>query len=130
MTKNHTCPRRIEDGTDTTDSPFTFAGPNRDTYAEGHGIIGQGRGCSYCGSMHPDDFLEALREGAELGVADKNYKAYVSGYRNNGDNGGKFYYQHLSPEQRTEFITLLNEKKVKIGFPGFFTVLPYFIRTA
>lgn len=128
MTKKHTCPRRIEDGTDTEDSPFTFAGPNRDTYTKGHGIIGQRRGCSYCGSMHPDDFLEAMREGAELGVTDKNYKAYVHGYKNDGPNGGKFYYQHLSEEQRREFIELLNERKVHIGFPGYFTVLPYFIR--
>lgn len=126
---SHTCPRRAEDGTDRDDSPFAYAGSNRDTYTAGHGIVGQGRGCSYCGSMHPDDFLEALREGALLGPTDKNYKAYVAGYRNNGPNGGKFYYQHLSEEQRAEFIALLNDRKVAFDYPGHFTVLPYFIRT-
>lgn len=127
MSENHTCPRRAEDGTDRDDSPFKFAGSNRDTYTQGHGIVGQGRGCSYCGSMHPDDFLEALREGAELGVTDKNYKAYVRGYKNDGPNGAKFYYQHLNAEQRAEFIRLLNEGTVRFEGGMGFTVLPYFI---
>lgn len=126
-TENHTCPRRIEDGTHTTDSPFTFAGPNKDTYTSGHGLIGQARGCSYCGSMHPDDFMEAMRSGKELGVTNKNYKAYVA----TGDpNGGKFYFQHLSAEQRTEFIQLLNDKQVVFEGGYGFEVLPYFIKAA
>lgn len=133
MTETHTCPRRIEDGTDTTDSPFTFAGPNRDTYQSGHGLVGQGRGCTYCGSMHPGDFMEALRDGARLGVTDKNYKAYVEGYQGNGPNGGKFYYQHLSVEQRHELIRMLNAREIKFQeIDGMFLdfrhgALPYFI---
>lgn len=125
MSDNHTCPRRAEDGTDTTDSPFTFAGPNRDTWdvREPGGL----RKCSYCGSVHPDDFIARLKAGDELGPTDKNYKAYLE--YSVGFN--KFYYQHLSPEQRTEFIAMLNTHEViKLGLPGYFTVLPYFIRTA
>ncbi len=39
---------------------------------------------------------------------------------------GKFYFQHLSVEQKNRFIELHNEKKMKIGYPGYFYVLPYF----
>jgi len=39
----------------------------------------------------------------------------------------KFYFQHLSSEQQTRFIELLNEKKMKIGMPGYFYRLPFFI---
>lgn len=126
----HTCPRRIEDGRGGDGGPFVGAGDLIDEYKPGHGIIGQGRGCSYCGSMHPDDFMEAMREGAELGTTSKNYKAYVRGYKNDGANGGKFYFQHLTTEQRHEFITLLNERKVNFGAFGGFTVMPFFIGAA
>jgi hypothetical protein len=35
------------------------------------------RSCSYCGSMHPDDFFDAIERGCEIGPTDKNYKVYV-----------------------------------------------------
>lgn len=124
-TDKHTCPRRAEDGTDDPTSPFVGAGPNQDTYKAGHGLIGQARGCSYCGSMHPDDFMEEARSGRELGVTDKNYKVYVE-----GPTKGKFYYQHLSTEQKKEFVDLYNAKTLHIGWPGFFTVYPYFMGRA
>jgi hypothetical protein len=40
---------------------------------------------------------------------------------------GKFYFQHLSQEQRTRFIELLNARKLTLGYPGGFYILPYFI---
>jgi hypothetical protein len=40
----------------------------------------------------------------------------------------KFYFQHLSAEGRTKFIELVNAKKVNIGEPGHFYVLPYFVQ--
>lgn len=44
------------------------------------------RTCSYCGSMHPEDLLEALKAGAELHMADMKYgwphKFYVDGVKN------------------------------------------------
>lgn len=121
----HTCPRRAENGMDDPRSPHVGAGPNNDTYHNGAGLIGQARGCSYCGSMHPDDFMEAIRAGRQLGVTDKNYKAYLSA----PGGEGKFYFQHLSDEQRHEFISLLNAGTVAFGWPGHFTTLPYFIGT-
>lgn len=42
----------------------------------------------------------------------------------------KFYFQHLSDEQRDRFIELLNERKIKFqGGVGFY-VLPYFAQRA
>lgn len=40
----------------------------------------------------------------------------------------KFYFQHLSPEQRTRFVELINERKMKVGMPGHFYVLPFFCK--
>ena len=76
--------------------------------------------CSFCGSIHPDDFIEAIRSGAPLTPTDKNYKVYVKGME-------KFYFEHLSEEQMYIFIDLLNAKKLNIGYPGYFYNLPYFI---
>lgn len=42
----------------------------------------------------------------------------------------KFYYQHLSDEQRMEFIALYNSKQMKVGYPGHFYRLPFFCRPA
>jgi hypothetical protein len=116
--------------------------------------------------MHPDDFMQAVRDGKEIGPTDKSYKAYVyepltdeqkaqarrrsigsyvgtgmseadatklvdsEPFIGSGAQIGKFYYQHLTDEQRHEFIRLLNERAVKIGYPGYFYVLPYFIQRA
>jgi hypothetical protein len=38
----------------------------------------------------------------------------------------KFYFRHLSNDQRQRFVELLNAKRVKIGYPGHFYVLPFF----
>jgi hypothetical protein len=38
----------------------------------------------------------------------------------------KFYYQHLSVEQQAEFITLYNERRMTVGYPGHLYVLPFF----
>jgi hypothetical protein len=38
----------------------------------------------------------------------------------------KFYFQHLDVEERKRFVELLNAKKIKIGYPGYFYQLPFF----
>lgn len=111
----HVCPRREE-------SPVGALGryPEHDLWQDRDGE----RCCTYCGSRNPDDLMALLRAGAaELGPTDKNYKAYVRGL--DGDHG-KFYFQHLSVEQRREFVDLLNRKAFPIGYPGHFYVLPFF----
>ena len=170
-----TCPRRVgefgpwerEEGLDDWDSPG--------------GMIGQeqvGPSCSFCGSLHPDRFMELIREGWLVGPTDKNYKAYLAqplteeqqtarktrwmetdgiaravrevGERdgksreqiqadleqewterwaellNRGEERAKFYFQHLSHEQRDEFIRLYNERVMKMSYPGHFYVMPFF----
>ena len=67
------------------------------------------RVCSFCGSLHPDDFMRLVKECAEapddavygtvpeIEPSDKGYKIYVhrSGVRNAHEGGIKFYTQHL-----------------------------------
>ena len=77
MTEKHTCPRRAENGMGQVDGPFRGGGLNLDSYEPRYGLVGQARGCSYCGSMNPDDFMEALRSGKEIGPTDKSYKFYI-----------------------------------------------------
>lgn len=125
MTESQLCPRRYEDGA-------TYGTPDIWQNRSGR------HACSYCGSLHPDEFMELVRTGAaELGPTDKNYKVYISGA--NAGDGGKFYFQHLSKEQRREFVDLYNERPVReyaedlsfevsdegtskmlIGYPGYF----------
>jgi len=80
-----------------------------------------GKTCSYCGSLSPDEFLRRIEAGHELGPTDKNYKVYLN------HPWGKFYFQHLSVEQKQKFVDLINTKKLNIGYPGHFYVLPFFI---
>lgn len=39
----------------------------------------------------------------------------------------KFYFEHLSVEQRKRFCDLLNEKKLALNYPGYFYTLPFFL---
>lgn len=67
--------------------------------------------------------------GAEVGPTDKNYKVYVK-HDSIKSPTGKFYFQHLDEDQKRGFIERLNERKVNIGYPGHFYVLPYFCAVA
>lgn len=78
----------------------------RDNGTEHPGSLGAGhRACSYCGSMNPEDLIDALANGiAELQGTDKGYKAYVE--FTDGRQIGKhhkFYFQHFSLEQWDRF---------------------------
>lgn len=78
--------------------------------------------CSYCGSMHPDDFFKYVEAQHEIGPTDKNYKAYVDGVR----GPGKFYFQHLDEAGKARFMQLHNDRVMKIGVPHHFYVTPFF----
>jgi hypothetical protein len=115
--------------------------------------------CSYCGSLNPALVLERIAAGSvTLEPTDKNYKVYVladegtapfmRAYRNCPKNAkctgphdcdhwvtreqshSKFYFMHFSEQQKHEFIALLNAKKMKFTYPGYFYRLPYFIGPA
>jgi hypothetical protein len=110
----HFCGRRGEDDGSKPDHFSQMGGEERRSY------------CSYCGSASGDSFMAFVEAGGEVRPTDKNYKVYLQGNANLRAPGIKFYFQHLSAAQRTRFIELLNQRTVKIGFPGHFYVLPFF----
>lgn len=112
----HICPQRREASAAQRATPFA----NGSDYW--HVRDGR-RHCSYCGSWNPDDFMEQARSGIILGTTTKNYKVYVA-----GGPFTKFYWEHLSPEQRQEFVDLFNARQT-ISFEGGlgFNPLPFFM---
>lgn len=93
-TEFHTCPRGAE----------SF-GPYADRAKESTwDKIGEDRVCSYCGSLHPEDFekivdlcIESNGEKAEVERSTKGYKIYArrKDTVNAGQGGIKFYTQHV-----------------------------------
>lgn len=110
MTNEVMCPRRFENpvGAERVPAPDVWT------------VLDGDRRCSYCGSAHPEDVLAAMSNGAPVIPTDKNYKIYF------GDDRRKFYFQHFSEEQQRQFIDLYNEKRLNVGTPGYFYVLPFF----
>lgn len=111
------CPRRAE-----FNASAASPGPDhwRTNPSDPPGLLGAGqRACSYCGSAHPDDLFAAIESGVEIVPTDKDYKAYVG-------KAHKFYFQHLSIDQRKRFVELLNSGTMKVGYPGRFYQLPFF----
>lgn len=56
---------------------------------------------------------------------DKSYKVYLEG---TSYGFCKFYFQHLDETQRAAFIAGLNEQRYRINYPGYFYVLPFFVK--
>lgn len=83
--------------------------------------------CSYCGSVSPERLFAAIEAGMVLEPTDKDYKVYLRTESGDGQEQ-KFYFQHLSVEERHRFIGLMNEKRLKLGLPGHFYVLPFFVQ--
>lgn len=131
---DQTCPRRMQEARPASQQE------NQDYWER---QIGKPH-CSYCGSLHPDEFMAMAEAGVEIIPTDKSYKCYlvydtgtprktettghvtvVSG----GRHQTKFYYQHLSTAQRARFIELYNSGSMKVGHPGRFYVLPFFCQS-
>lgn len=111
--KTFVCPRRAE-----SLLPHTLAdGAPSDLREDGS--------CRYCGSSTEDQFFAHVEAGKTVDPTDKSYKVYI-----HGTGTGKFYFQHLSPEGRSKFIDLYNERKMVMAYPGHFYVRPYFTRIA
>ena len=100
------CPRRAETGYQITE-------PTEDVWTND-------RTCSYCGSLRPALFFDAVRDNDAITPTDKDYKVYV------GKGNGKFYFQHLNRDEQIKFVDLLNRKKINMVNP--FYVLPFFVR--
>lgn len=124
MSEPQTCPRRMAEY-----GPWERT-ESIDRWEDRGGLVGQeaiGLSCSFCGSLHPDRFLELIRKGWIVGPTDKAYKAYLEPPQaDQGGNRAKFYFPHLSPEQQDQFIELHNSRQMQIGYPGHFYVPPYF----
>lgn len=92
--------------------------------------------CTYCGSLHPDEFMQMLEDGkCTVEATDKNYKIYVK----TKEYETKFYFYHFTNSQKQRFIELYNDNKLvfarynrdirKVEYVGgkFFYVLPFFM---
>lgn len=108
------CPRREEVAPSSI-----FKLPDEDVWRK---FEHAGGTCSYCGSMHPDEFMRAVEAGATLTPTDKDYKAYLE---DSVRGMQKFYFQHLSDDQWAKLIELVNARAIKFARPGYFYVMPY-----
>lgn len=75
--------------------------------------------CSFCGSVRPEEFFRRAVAGEPITPTDKSYKVYLAGHR-------KFYLQHLSDDEQARFIALHNAGQLRLDYPGYFYVQPYF----
>lgn len=57
---------------------------------------GPHRRCSYCGSLHPEDLMKVLGEGARLGGADWKYGWPHKFYVYHGTEHLKWYNEHIT----------------------------------
>jgi|GEM_PF-1478368 len=90
------CPRRAES--------FGMHDALSDFYFERDGR----RVCSYCGSMHPDDFIKAVESGCKLGPTDKNYKVYVDLPHPHPEKLRVVSSQNFEPPDATGYIKIDN----------------------
>lgn len=119
MSETFTCPRRAAEGHDRADSPIVYDGPDKDVWRED-------RTCSYDGSLHPDVFMDYIRDGGVIGPTDKSYKFYLEGYSGEVHGAKKFYTHHLTEEQGREFDALWRAGRLSWGYPGY-PYVPLFI---
>jgi hypothetical protein len=102
----HTCPRRAE-------------GPlYKFDLEDNWNKIGVDRVCSFCGSMHPEDVLQLMRDGGvdRIQNTTKSYKFYIDRPEvpNAGFGAIKFYSMHFNAEQREEYNKLIKEYNASI----------------
>ncbi|MFE0472536.1 hypothetical protein ACFW2V_13070 [Streptomyces sp. NPDC058947] len=97
--------------------------------------------CSFCGSLHPEKFLELIAEGWVVEPTDKTYKAYLGEVLHGPERiampgeplppircgRAKFYYQHFTEDQMQKFVDLYNNNTMRLGYPGYFYQLPFFM---
>lgn len=72
------------------------------------------------------DVLDAIDGDPEAAHALEQQWRQTPGADGSGPMVAKFYYQHLSSAQMDRFVELINQKRMRIGYPGRFYVLPFF----
>lgn len=138
--ESQSCPRRLNEmgpwshteGLDSWVTPRDRRSPSRRD---------PGPLCSFCGSLEPGRFLELVGEGWVVDPTLKTYKAYLTEVLHAEPatvrpgkplppvvcGRAKFYFPHLVEPQKLRFIELYNTHVMKVGFPGRFDPLPYFM---
>jgi len=83
--------------------------------------------CSYCGGINPDLLFKIL-DNVECTITptDKSYKAYLDV---DSKPRAKIYFQHFTDAHIEKFLQMYNEKKLKLGYPHHFYVLPFFAQS-
>jgi len=136
--QKQTCPRRISEP-----GPWERT-ENLDSWRLGTSFVKYTNdpaflSCSFCGSLHPEQFLSFVAQNWTVVPTDKNYKAYLgrpietrpllegSELTIDFEEVGKFYFQHLSTEQQERFSELLNIGQMRLAYPGHFYRRPYFL---
>jgi hypothetical protein len=76
--------------------------------------------------MKPSEMLDGIRAGWVIVPTDKPYKVYVRQPEHSSQN--KAYLQHLSEDQKRDFIGLYNDRTMQLGEPGYFYTMPFFMR--
>lgn len=64
----------------------------------------------------------------ENGWRDHSHYTWIRTLKRGSHRESKFYFEHLSDEQKTRFVELLNEGKLSLRAPGYFYRLPFFIQ--
>lgn len=140
MTETQTCPRRLNEP-----GPWERK-EDLDTWGTrppiGMPVLDPEPVCSFCGSLHPERFLELAGEGWVVEPTTKSYKAYLAEVLQGepilatpegpmpavANRRAKFYFQHLDEAQMRRFVDLYNTNVMRIGLPGYFEVLPFFMK--
>lgn len=89
---------------------------------------------TWLAGFRPDELRAAAEERGESpdqahAGLEAHYDAHIAPTMT-GSVEVKFYFQHLSEEQRAEFIRLHNGGQMQVGYPGHFYQPPYFTRPA
>lgn len=142
MPESQTCPRRMSEMGPWERDEDQDVWYEDDRGSEEVGRPSPGPRCSFCGSLHPEKFLELIADGWTVEPTDKTYKAYLSLVLDQPRSdvgsdaplsvalfGGraKFYYQHFTEEQMQRFVDLYNDNTMRLGRPGYFYRMPFFM---
>lgn len=109
--ERHCCPEHS-----TVGSVFTFSVDNENPNPDRWDIDKNGlRTCSYCGSIHPNDLINLIKEHG-IGIiehTDKRYKWYIKATPNT--EYCKFYRYHEDEKFINEYNKLLDKNKTIVN---------------
>jgi hypothetical protein len=84
------------------------------------------RTCSFCKSMHPDEFMMLIRSGGNVGRTQVPYEAPV--VDRSGETVGKIDYLHLTDRQQAQFADMMRDESHHLGADGSIAATPFFAK--